>query len=248
MSAVRRLGLLLVVAGLCVFVGSGVDTARAASRAKTATEKAKPKKSSSGGSGGCRLQRAQAFLKRPNFVKGGMLQGHRHQRAVRYRVERYGWVPGLGLESLNDKPAIAHAAATRFMGLPLSVHEKIVPALRCVEKRIRKRCTKKDSRYTPHAVGGFRQGNTYRGGEVSNHLFGIAIDIDPDRNPCCGCVHPWPEHKLCKDPELTIYERTALPRCWISAFERYGFYWLGRDELKDTMHFEFLGDPERIEP
>ena len=38
---------------------------------------------------------------------------------------------------------------------------------------------------------------------------------------------------------------TALPKCWIDAFEHYGFYWLGRDpDLRDTMHFEFLGDPE----
>jgi hypothetical protein len=82
---------------------------------------------------------------------------------------------------------------------------------------------------------------------VSNHLFGIAIDIDPDRNPCCGCVGAWPDHPACKGSVSTVYERTALPRCWVHAFERYGFYWLGRDrELRDTMHFEFLADPDRI--
>ena len=41
-------------------------------------------------------------------------------------------------------------------------------------------------------------------------------------------------------------ERAALPACWIKSFERFGFHWLGRDALEDTMHFEFLGDPERI--
>ncbi|HMJ16618.1 MAG TPA: M15 family metallopeptidase [Polyangiaceae bacterium] len=238
-----------MMGGLCAALAPGVQTAHAESRAKVTDERStKRKTQEKSGSGGCRLQRAQNFLKRPNFVKGGMLQGRRHQRALEYRVEQYGWVEGLGMESLNAKPAIAHAKAARFLGLPLSVHEKVVPALRCVEKRIIKTCNKSDSRYVPHAVGGFRQGNTYRGGEVSNHLFGIAIDIDPDKNPCCGCVKPWPEHPLCKDPSRTIYEKTSLTRCWIRAFERYGFYWLGRDELEDTMHFEFLGDPERIEP
>jgi hypothetical protein len=38
----------------------------------------------------------------------------------------------------------------------------------------------------------------------------------------------------------------AMPECWVHAFERYGFYWLGHDVLRDTMHFEFLGDPDRI--
>jgi hypothetical protein len=40
----------------------------------------------------------------------------------------------------------------------------------------------------------------------------------------------------------------AMPACWVSAFEQYGFYWLGHDELKDTMHFEFLGDPNKVAP
>ncbi|HEY6561428.1 MAG TPA: M15 family metallopeptidase [Polyangiaceae bacterium] len=245
----RRLGVALIASGACAALAPGVQTARAESRAKVAEERSsKRKKSEKSGGGGCRLQRAQSFLKRPNFVKGGMLQGRQHQRALEYRVEHYGWIEGLGLESLNAKSAFSHAKSVKFLGLPLSVHEKIAPALRCVERRIQKRCSKSDSRYVPRAVGGFRQGNTYRGGEVSNHLFGIAIDIDPDKNPCCGCVKPWPDHPLCKDPSRSIYEKTSLTRCWIRAFERYGFYWLGRDELEDTMHFEFLGDPDRIEP
>jgi hypothetical protein len=245
----RRLGSALIALGLCAPLLPDVPTAHAESRAKVAEERASQrKKSDKNGSAGCRLQRAQNFLKRPNFVKGGMLQGRRHQRALEYRVEHYGWVEGLGMESLNAKSAISYAQSTTFLGLPLSVHEKIVPALRCVERRIIKRCNKSDSRYVPRAVGGFRHGNTYRGGEVSNHLFGIAIDIDPDKNPCCGCVKPWPDHPLCKDPSRSIYEKTSLTRCWIRAFERYGFYWLGRDELEDTMHFEFLGDPDRIDP
>ena len=58
---------------------------------------------------------------------------------------------------------------------------------------------------------------------------------------------PWPDHKACQGSAATIFERTELPRCWIDTFERYGFYWLGRDpQLRDTMHFEFLGDPDRI--
>jgi hypothetical protein len=193
---------------------------------------------------GCEKHRAQHFLKRSSFVKGGMLRGREHQRAVRYRVEKYGRIPGLGYDQYNAKTADSYAVGTRFMGLPLRVHEKIAPALRCVEKEIRKGCNKKGKRYVPRAVGGFRQDNSYRGGEVSNHLFGIAIDIDPERNPCCGCVEPWPSNPLCKVDSGSVYDKTTLTRCWIQAFERYGFYWLGRDTLEDTMHFEYLGDPD----
>lgn len=196
---------------------------------------------------GCRLQDAQEFLMRKSFIRKNRLDPKRHDRAVRYRAERYGNVDGFGLERFNEASARSQAVSTRFMGLPLSIHKKVAPALTCVEKRIRKVCGKRSDRYQARAVGGFRNDNSYRGGEISNHLFGIAIDIDPERNPCCGCVSPWPEHPACKGSVETIYERSDISRCWIRAFERYGFYWLGRDpELRDTMHFEFLGDPDRV--
>ena len=204
---------------------------------------------SSNTGGGCRLQEPQNFLKRTGFVKKGQLSPSHHARAVRYRVEHYGSVEveGLDLTTMNAQPAPSQALGVKFMGLWVNVHKKIAPALRCVEKRIRKTCTKSKDQYKPRALGGFRDVNSYRGGEISNHLFGIALDIDSDRNPCCGCVSPWPDHPACKGDVESVYERTALPRCWISAFERYGFYWLGRDpELRDTMHFEFLGNPDRI--
>jgi hypothetical protein len=197
----------------------------------------------------CATQKAQPFLVRSSFVKRGALSPKAHDEALRYRAERYGSVEGLGLERYNKQKAYASALGVRFMGLPLQIHKKVAPALRCVERYLERNCTSPKERYTPRAVGGFRQANTYRGGEVSNHLFGIAIDIDPNRNPCCGCVAPWRDHPACRSPVESVFERTALPRCWIDGFERFGFYWLGRDsELRDTMHFEFLGDPERLAP
>ncbi|HVY27939.1 MAG TPA: M15 family metallopeptidase [Polyangiaceae bacterium] len=198
---------------------------------------------------GCRYQKPQAFLIRKNFMIGKALDGRKANQAIRYRVEHYGRVEGAPYEQLNERTAYSQAKSVHFMGLPLLVHEKIAPALACVERRIKKDCTKSADRYHARAVGGFRTENSYRGAEVSNHLFGIAIDIDPNRNPCCGCVAPWPEHKACQGSADSVFERTELTRCWIDTFERYGFYWLGRDpQLRDTMHFEFLGNPDRILP
>jgi len=194
---------------------------------------------------GCRVQRPQKFLERRAFLKGGMLDSSKHARALRYFAEHYGNAGDDATTRWNSEPAIGQAKSVKFFGLPISIHSKIAGALACVEKRIRKTCHGRSS-YTPISVGGFRDANTYRGTEVSNHLFGIAIDIDPERNPCCGCVDPWPNSPLCKGDAKTVYERTALTKGWIRAFQRYGFDWLGHDELADTMHFEFLGDPDRI--
>ena len=198
---------------------------------------------------GCYFQKAQSFLIRKNFMLGKGIDGKKSNRSIRYRVEHYGRVEGAPFEELNSETAHSQAKAIQFMGLSISVHKKVAPALACVERRLRKTCTDANDRYRPRAMGGFRTENSYRGVEVSNHLFGIAVDIDPERNPCCGCVAPWPEHKACQGDASSVFERTELPRCWIDTFERYGFYWLGRDpQLRDTMHFEFLGNPERVVP
>jgi hypothetical protein len=193
---------------------------------------------------GCRVQAPQKFLMRRSFLNKGILDMKKQSAAVRYLAERYGRVDSEATAQWSTQSALAQAKTVRFLGLSVSVHAKIAPALACVERRIRKSCTG-SSRYTPHAIGGFRAANTYRGVEVSNHLFGIALDIDPERNPCCGCVDPWPSNPICKNTG-PVTKRTALPSCWIKSFERFGFDWLGHDTLEDTMHFEFLGDPDLI--
>jgi hypothetical protein len=193
---------------------------------------------------GARVQAPQKFLERRSYLHDGQLDTRKHAVALRWLVERYGHVDDDVTAQWSATPASASAKTVHFMGMPISLHAKIAPALAAVEKRLAHTCTG-GSRYTPRAIGGFRTANTYRGVEVSNHLLGIAIDIDPDRNPCCGCVDPWPTNPICKK-QGPVYKRTALPRCWIKSFERFGFDWLGHDKLEDTMHFEFLGDPDRI--
>ena len=192
-------------------------------------------------SGACNEQPPQDFLVRSNFLKGGP---DAFQRTVRYRTEQYGFFKGFGRAEWNPHPPSFYVVDTTFMGVPVKMHRKVVPALACVEEEIKRACS--DHPYTPHALAGIRFKNTYRGGEVTNHIYGIAIDIDPGLNTCCGCVKPWNEAPACSRPAKTEYDRMAMPECWVHVFERFGFYWLGHDVLHDTMHFEFLGDPDHI--
>jgi hypothetical protein len=189
----------------------------------------------------CNEQAPQDFLVRGNFLKGGAAAV---QRAIQYRTDTYGYFRGFGRPGPDALPPSHYVVDTTFMGLPVKMHAKVVPALRCVEEEIKLACT--EHPYTARALAGVRFKNTYRGGEVTNHIYGIAIDIDPGLNTCCGCVKPWNEAPACQRPARSEYDRMAMPECWVHAFERYGFYWLGHDVLKDTMHFEFLGDPEHI--
>ncbi|MDP9001371.1 MAG: M15 family metallopeptidase [Myxococcota bacterium] len=189
----------------------------------------------------CNEQSPQDFLVRSTFLKGGQ---DAIQRAIQYRTDTYGYFKGFGRAGADAQSPSTYVVSTTFMDLPIKMHRKVVPALQCVEEEIKRTCARHP--YTPHALAGIRYKNTYRGGEVTNHIYGIAIDIDPGQNSCCGCVKPWNEAPICKRPAKTEYDRMAMPECWVHGFERYGFYWLGHDVLRDTMHFEFLGDPDRI--
>lgn len=198
----------------------------------------------------CNYQEPQDFLVRENFLPRWTQPAEEQQRrkgmqeaAVRYRTEQYGFFEGFGSSKWNDKTPSDYAKNTRFMDRHVRLNEKILPALTCVEQQIRAEC---GNGYRPDRLSGLRTRNTYHNGQVSNHVYGIAIDIDPTLNTCCGCVAQWGDHPLCQRDVKSIYERMAMPSCWVHVFERFGFYWLGRDRLQDTMHFEFLGDPAHV--
>jgi hypothetical protein len=198
----------------------------------------------------CREQAAQPFLIRGNWFPrtkdAAELKNGRKllEEAIKYRTEKYGYFDGFGNAKWNKHPPRHYAKSTSFMGMKVLVHERIIPALKCVEGALK--ANGAEAEYHPTAMGGIRFHNTYRGVEVSNHVYGIAVDIEPNKNTCCGCVAPWNAHPLCKKKVESVYERMAMPKSWVETFERYGFYWLGHDVLVDTMHFEFLGDPDRI--
>jgi hypothetical protein len=198
-------------------------------------------------SGVCReLEQApQSFLIRGEERKDPRGFAAAIEAAIQYRVEQYGFVPGLTPHYSNSQSAPQQTEMTTFLNLPVRVHRKILPALQCVEAEIRVACA--NSTYKPAHLSGLRTRNTYGGGEISNHMFGLAVDIDPARNRCCGCVAPWSNDPKCRIHTTDPYARAELPRCWVSAFEKFGFYWLGLDEMQDTMHFEFLGDPSKGE-
>ena len=186
---------------------------------------------------GCLLQAPQDFLIRQNYLNtpNGLAA------AVAYRTEQYGYVKDFGDSSLNPKTPEANSTATTFFGLPVTLNKRVIASLKCVEAEIRAGC---GTAYQPQSLSGLRTVNTYHGGgEISNHMYGIAIDVDPNLNPCCGCVGKWATAPQCSKAVSSEFERMAMPECWVTVFERYGWYWLGHDPMRDTMHFEFLGVP-----
>jgi hypothetical protein len=199
----------------------------------------------------CNEQAPQAFLMRSNYVvKPGAppeeteRRQRIHNEALEYRIRRYGFIRGVGSPAWNPYPPVTYTEETKFFGIKIRLNKRIIPALQCVEEEIKRSCGK--DVYAPQVLDGIRFKNTLYNGEVTNHAFGIAIDINPGENSCCGCLPPLSDWPTCKRPAASPFERTKIPRCWVDSFTKYGFYWLGYDPLEDTMHFEFLGDPDRI--
>ena len=189
----------------------------------------------------------------------------KHAAFIKYRTENYGYFKGFGKPSWSSSTPKKNSERTTFFGIGVRLNKRIIPALKCVERSIKAgcqdgKCTPKAEwpgecelkhkrfPYKPRNLSGIRFRNTFRGGEVSNHVYGIAIDLDPTKNTCCKCVKRWRNHPLCKRKDLKHpWQRMIMPMCWVVHFERYGFYWLGRDSLQDTIHFEFLGDPALVD-
>ena len=257
MTAVRRtfasslfVGALVLAAGAATLPARGDDAKPSENQPAPVIGGAKLTITTDAGTMTCREQAAQSFLIRGNwFPRTNDAEKQKEGRklledAIKYRTEKYGYFEGFGSPKLNGHPPKFYAKSTTFMGMSVQVNERIIPALKCVEAALK--ASPAGNEYKPRAMGGIRFHNTYRGVEISNHVYGIAIDIEPDRNTCCGCVAPWPDHPLCKAKGKTVWERMAMPKSWVDTFERFGFYWLGHDVLQDTMHFEFLGDPDKV--
>jgi len=182
----------------------------------------------------------------------------RHMALHDWRTERYGYYPGFGKRSANGFAPVHYTRDTVFQGIHITINENLVAPLRCIERKLATSCAtcaerpelpgecSKKFPYHPRHLSGLRTKNTFRGGEVSNHVYGIAVDVDPSDNTCCGCVGKWKSHPMCRK-KGEPHERMIMPYCWVEVFESYGFYWLGRDKLQDTMHFEFLGDPAIVQ-
>lgn len=192
-----------------------------------------------------------------HFVLGDpQLAGQVVAKMTKFRARHYGRIEDAPTTHAYNNASVSNSIVSdKFFGQEVKLHKKIVPALKCVERAINNECGG-DLWYRPAWVSSYRSTATFPA-VISNHRFGIALDLEPmpknvsNGNPCCGpsCAVIWREHQICKNHDTTLDSPLNISRfndCWVKAFEFYGFHWLVNDRLHDTMHFEFLGDPDLI--
>jgi hypothetical protein len=125
----------------------------------------------------------------------------------------------------------------RFLGMPVRVHQGIVPALARVAARLEK-ARRSDPGLAPflrRLSGGFAARTIAGTDRKSAHAFGIALDLDKTMSDYWRWQKTGP-HRW----------RNRIPQAIVDAFEAEGFIWGGRWWHYDTMHFEYR--PELVGP
>ncbi len=133
-------------------------------------------------------------------------------------------LPGSNVEDREKVFGPANSAAAKqpvsFFGHDIQAHRKVAPCLEAVEQEIK---AKGLDDYKVRSIGGYHP----RPGEPLHyfHMYGAAVDINPDTNPYCEC------------------DTHDIPDSWVRIFEKYGFFWGGNFRTtKDWMHFEWHGE------
>jgi D-alanyl-D-alanine carboxypeptidase len=133
----------------------------------------------------------------------------------------------------------AEQVRVHFLGLPVTVHRKITPALARVAARI-ERARAADASLAPflrRLSGGFANRTIAGTDRTSAHAFGIAIDLDKSMSDYWRWQRGEPSRRRW---------RNRIPQAIVDAFESEGFIWGGRWYHFDTMHFEYR--PELFGP
>lgn len=133
--------------------------------------------------------------------------------------------------------------AVSFLGFRVSVHERIVSALKeaaadCQELR------GKDPRVAAFFAGiseidGFNYRDVAGTNTRSYHGYGLAVDLIPRSYANTQPYWRWAMERGQDWWAIPYDHRWMVPDSVIAAFERHGFVWGGKWLFFDTMHFEY---------
>ncbi|MCR4790187.1 MAG: M15 family metallopeptidase [Treponemataceae bacterium] len=166
-----------------------------------------------------RLEKPNSFVLIQNFI---------FDADNRYRVEK-------------------NLVKSSFLGMKITMHKKVLPALKRVEEKIYA-----EAQNDREVANFINQGHTlsgYNWREVrdtyqrSSHSWGISLDYVPSRLNGKQIYWKWATDIYGNNwVYLPLKKRWIPPEKVISIFESEGFIWGGKWELWDNMHFEYHPD------
>jgi len=142
----------------------------------------------------------------------------------------------------------SHIVRFDYLGARVSVHEKVAPALKRVEKRLYELAVEDDEVKafitSISSIEGYNWREIADSPSRSNHSWGIAVDILPKNWDKKNIYWNWVSYWNDKWMMIPLERRWMPPKAVVAAFEAEGFVWGGKWLLWDNMHFEYR--PELI--
>ena len=132
-----------------------------------------------------------------------------------------------------------------FLGKKVVINRMIAEPLKNVEAEIRELQGGEAFIASLGSVGCYQWRFMEGTRRMSNHSWGIAVDIQPKKIGGKAIFWLWELYRNKDWMLIPLENRWNPPAPVIEAFERHGFIWGGRWECFDNMHFEYR--PELIE-
>lgn len=138
-------------------------------------------------------------------------------------------VPGGGSGSVSQSIDLApcdtsNLVTVNFLGGSVTIRREFAPSLQRIDAAWRARGGDAGF-YNVTSVGGYNCRKIAGSNRWSNHAYGVAIDINPSRNP----------HTR---PGSSNYGATDMPAAFVNLFRSEGWGWGGNwNSSKDTMHY-----------
>ncbi len=137
-----------------------------------------------------------------------------------------------------------HIVSTKFLGKSTKIHERVLPALKRVEKQIQ--LAAETDQEIKTFVSSVKSADAYNwriiGGtdRKSFHSYGIAIDILPKKLGGKAIFWNWEKERNPKNwMKVPLSQRWTPPAKVIDIFADEGFIWGGNWIIYDNMHFEY---------
>jgi hypothetical protein len=143
----------------------------------------------------------------------------------------------------NRAQADARQSRLKLFGLPVTMHQDVVPSLVRVEAALRA-LTNTDASVAKF-LAGLKRLEGYNWRDIagtqsrSNHAYGTAIDLIPQTYGGRAVYWLWAIPDTQHWYKWTWERRWVPPSAVVKAFEAEGWVWGGKWVLFDTIHFEY---------
>ena len=173
----------------------------------------------------------------PRYIETLRTRGNSEARQERSEMNRT--FQGILYGGLERQEIEARLERIDFLGRRVTVHQRIVDALRRIEAEIRAWDGGEAFIASLNSADGYSWRSIAGTQRMSYHSWGLAVDIQPRRLGTLAIYWLWERGRNDDWMLVPLERRWNPPNQVIAAFEKEGFIWGGKWPMYDNMHFEY---------